>query len=193
MKKYSTSALLLLGLILIILSPIVLTRHYISLFPFDFSNTGQIGETISGTTAPFIGLLGAVLVYISFRKQTEANQILREDVNRSIFFRNYTEITKLLELTNSQFEKVGYEGKTGDSFVNFLHENEDTNLEVPSRSINRHFLIECYYVLELIDKTSKSIEVLYDPNDRWDNANTLKSSDTTSPNSHFNYKNLLRA
>ena len=29
---------------------------------FDFSNTGQIGDTIGGLTSPIIGLLGSILV-----------------------------------------------------------------------------------------------------------------------------------
>jgi len=39
----------------------------------DFSSTGQIGDTIGGTLAPLVGLIGAILVYISFREQYKAN------------------------------------------------------------------------------------------------------------------------
>lgn len=43
---------------------------------FDLSEKGTIGDAIGGITAPVIGMLGAFLVYISFRSQVNANQLL---------------------------------------------------------------------------------------------------------------------
>ena len=40
---------------------------------FDFSNSGQIGDTIGGITAPFISSIAAVLVYLALREQVKAN------------------------------------------------------------------------------------------------------------------------
>lgn len=41
---------------------------------FDFSEKGNIGSYIGGTTAPIIGLVSAFLVYIAFRAQYLANK-----------------------------------------------------------------------------------------------------------------------
>lgn len=71
------------ALFLLVVSPWLFTRFHI----FDwlvFSNrTGVIGDTIGGITAPFLNLAGAVLIYLSFSQQMEANKIqfnaLKED------------------------------------------------------------------------------------------------------------------
>jgi hypothetical protein len=39
----------------------------------NFSNTGQIGDTIGGITAPFIGVLSIILLYITFKAQSKFN------------------------------------------------------------------------------------------------------------------------
>lgn len=48
---------------------------------FDLTNTGPIGDTIGGLTAPVIGISGAVLVYISFQGQLNANQLQIKALN----------------------------------------------------------------------------------------------------------------
>jgi len=40
----------------------------------DFMATGQIGDTIGGITAPFIGLLSIILLFITFREQRKFNE-----------------------------------------------------------------------------------------------------------------------
>ncbi|QXP72552.1 hypothetical protein H0I31_02285 [Tenacibaculum sp. AHE15PA] len=54
-------------------STYVFTRPFI-LKNFNFSETGQIGDAIGGITASIINLIGAVLVYISFKEQIKANE-----------------------------------------------------------------------------------------------------------------------
>ena len=67
-------ALLVLGVLFIIITPLVFTRDsFLSIF--DFSDTGQIGDTIGGITAPFVNLIGAILIYLSFNQQVQANRI----------------------------------------------------------------------------------------------------------------------
>lgn len=43
---------------------------------FDLTGKGTIGDAIGGITAPIIGIIGAILVYLSFRSQVRANQLL---------------------------------------------------------------------------------------------------------------------
>ena len=63
-----------IGLFLLFI-PLALTQN--SIFSqFDFTDSGSIGDTIGGTTAPFIGFFAAVLVYLSFRQQLRANEII---------------------------------------------------------------------------------------------------------------------
>ena len=66
---------ILCGLIIFaFVSPWLFTRGWTKI---DFSNTGQIGDTIGGLTAPFINLLSAILVYLAFKEQIESNNLTR--------------------------------------------------------------------------------------------------------------------
>lgn len=83
MEKHKKK-LLILGIILIIfISPILLTLPAFINF-FDLSDTGQIGDTIGGITSPFVNLLGAFLVYLSFSEQLKANKIQRRGLQNEI-------------------------------------------------------------------------------------------------------------
>ena len=80
---HRNSNLIFIVLILIaFISPFIFTRKGF----IDFSETGQIGDTIGGLTAPFINLLSAVLIYLTFKEQINANNqtkkelILREPI-----------------------------------------------------------------------------------------------------------------
>ena len=59
---------------------------------YDLTDTGQIGDTIGGITAPFINLLGAVLVFISFLEQNKANKILSQQNTFSLFHELYKDL-----------------------------------------------------------------------------------------------------
>lgn len=75
MKK-RVITILVVGIILIIISPFLLTRPAF----WDilvFSNTGPIGDTIGGITAPITSLLGSYLVYLALRAQIDANSIIQ--------------------------------------------------------------------------------------------------------------------
>lgn len=67
-------AILVIGIILIFVSLFLFTKPAIWSI-WDFSNTGEIGDTIGGITAPIINLIGAFLVYVSFKAQVSANKI----------------------------------------------------------------------------------------------------------------------
>jgi hypothetical protein len=44
----------------------------------DFSNTGQIGDTIGGIMNPFVALVGILLTFLAFYMQIKANQIQKQ-------------------------------------------------------------------------------------------------------------------
>ena len=45
-----------------------------------FDHIGEIGDTIGGLTAPVIGLLNAVLLYLTLREQFEFNEKLNAEL-----------------------------------------------------------------------------------------------------------------
>lgn len=42
----------------------------------NFESSGQIGDTIGGTTAPIVGLVGALLLFLALKAQITANEIV---------------------------------------------------------------------------------------------------------------------
>lgn len=87
MKKTRSKDIALMGIFIlcVVLSPIILTRPAISSI-FDFTLTGQIGDTIGGITSPIIGILSVILLYLTLKQQNEINaeQKNYNDINRAI-------------------------------------------------------------------------------------------------------------
>ena len=65
--------------------PYLLTQFSI----LDFTETGQIGDTIGGTMSPFVGILAAILTFMAFWIQYQANEEQRASIAD-----NKTEIQK---------------------------------------------------------------------------------------------------
>lgn len=62
------------------LAPSLLTMSSES---FDFTETGQIGDTIGGTMSPFIAIAGVLMTFIAFLMQVRANEMQREQLAKS--------------------------------------------------------------------------------------------------------------
>ena len=73
-KQYNRWAIIIIcvGAFLILVFPWLLSQHH---WKFSFAETGQIGDTIGGITAPIIGFMSAILIYFSFMIQYRANQM----------------------------------------------------------------------------------------------------------------------
>lgn len=72
----------------------------------DFTETGQVGDTIGGTTAPFVAMIAAYLTFVAFWVQFRANQNQREDIALERFNTNFFNLLNIHEeITNSlEFE-----------------------------------------------------------------------------------------
>ncbi|XOV91650.1 MAG: hypothetical protein ACFHWX_15730 [Bacteroidota bacterium] len=84
--------LMVIGALLVLVMPWVFTNSdfYRGI---DFSNTGQIGDTIGGITAPIIGLLSAFIVFKAFQAQIKANKLFQSEREQS----NLYELFNLLD------------------------------------------------------------------------------------------------
>lgn len=104
---------LIIGILLAILAPLILTMgNYYKIF--DFSNTGQIGDTIGGLTSPVVNLISAIIIYYSFNEQLKANKIqsdaLKDEKDRLNYEKEFNYITQLLlelerKIDNFEFYK----------------------------------------------------------------------------------------
>lgn len=48
----------------------------------NFKGTGEIGDTIGGVTAPFLGFFGSILVYLALKAQIEANRQVQDQFKK---------------------------------------------------------------------------------------------------------------
>lgn len=104
--------LLFLAILWIIIGPKIVvspTLKYYGLSENDFRATGQIGDTIGGITAPIIGLVSAILIYLSFSAQVKANMIIQQESN-------FKYILDEFEKVKSSFKRVKY-SYTGDEYM----------------------------------------------------------------------------
>ena len=93
--------------LLICLLPIAFTK-----LPsiIDFTETGQIGDTIGGTMGPFIAIVAALLTFIAFWAQFEANRELINENRRNHFENRFYKMLDMhlesVDLFRTATEKV---------------------------------------------------------------------------------------
>lgn len=98
-------ALSILGILLIFI-PYILTRSWFS--AFDLTEFSNIGETIGGTTAPFIAFAGVILTFAAFYIQFDANREIRKDISRDRFESKFYE---MLRLHRANVEEMEIDGR----------------------------------------------------------------------------------
>lgn len=114
--------LIISGLFLLFsfLAPLLLTQT--ALFKsWNFSETGQIGDTFGGIANPFIALVGILLTFLAFYMQIKANKIQRElfykglDENKRQFEQELTanreQLNDQLAIQTLQFKKSEFESQ----------------------------------------------------------------------------------
>jgi hypothetical protein len=163
------------GLLCVCIPPLLFTGNLFFTCGPDYTKEGigQIGDVIGGTTAPFIGLLGAILIYISFQQQVKANQqqveankCLEKGTKTANFFKEYDTIVDLIDFTKKQYE-ILLEEKKEDALDTLLHEDNPDILKLEK--------YRC--VLELVSQCCDSIAKFEEPEE-------MKIK--------FSYKNQLR-
>lgn len=116
--------LLIIGFALVMFASVItFTRPAFNNF-FDFSKTGQIGDTIGGITAPVINLIGAVLIFISFKAQINANKIqfrlLETEIKNQKFDRNFQITLELFKELKEDFQNLEYKNNSGKPALNIF-------------------------------------------------------------------------
>jgi uncharacterized membrane protein len=107
--------------------PFILTRSAIWA-GFDFSQTGQIGDTIGGITAPILGLLSAILLFVSIKEQQKNNKIQSDQFRSNLMIAFYEPIIKNWELFLNDEDKIKTKGNLINlslSYVEKRANNED--------------------------------------------------------------------
>lgn len=87
--KSKNITILTLGVILILFTSVYLLTRQNIFESWDLSDTGAIGDTIGGITAPIINIIGSILIYISFLEQNKANKIQANQNNFELLHELY--------------------------------------------------------------------------------------------------------
>ncbi|MBD8488093.1 hypothetical protein IFO69_04975 [Echinicola sp. CAU 1574] len=106
------------GIILMFI-PYLLTLPTIT--GLEFSDSGAIGDTIGGTTAPFIGFLGVFFTFLAFYIQYEANEQTRKDIKLERFENKFYEMVRL-HRENVQEIKISGKHSGRKAFVKMYQE-----------------------------------------------------------------------
>jgi hypothetical protein len=140
--------LIVLGIIFALIAPLVFTRTGLAIF--DFTETGQIGDTIGGTTAPIIGILSIFLLFYTLIEQIKFNKKQKEisanEQFKTTFF-NLLEVQReILEKIVGDFSFLGrfvYDQQPDtDSKIKITRQDKKTKMDneiatINSRSNNR--------------------------------------------------------
>lgn len=110
---------LFVSIIWILIGPFLLVNGSV----IDFTNTGQIGDTIGGITAPIIGLTSAILIYLSFTAQIKANEIIQEEAKKTNTLAqqqaNFNYLVEEFERMKDKFSDFTHENLRGDEFTGY--------------------------------------------------------------------------
>ncbi|MEQ9423539.1 MAG: hypothetical protein RJQ09_03910 [Cyclobacteriaceae bacterium] len=93
LDSLKSRALLIVYAVIVLTLPVILTSYSW----YDFTETGQIGDTIGGITAPFIGLISAFLIYKAFEEQRKANEYQITLIKAQQHDREFTIYFKLID------------------------------------------------------------------------------------------------
>ncbi len=74
---------IIIGVFITVVAPILLTQ-YCSVSLARFGKPHEIGDTIGGITSPIIGILSAVLLFLTFKQQSDKKDKEIDDIRNAI-------------------------------------------------------------------------------------------------------------
>lgn len=162
-------AIIIAGILIVFsfLAPILFTQ---SSSKWDFTETGQIGDTIGGIMNPFIALGGVVMTFLAFYMQIRANKLQREQFFKSLKSRSIADKIDCyykLQLVKNDLDKaiqdIDQRTNTLSTFKRAQNENP-YGLNVLNRSLLKH-----YDRLLNIDRLSifKGFKIFFNSTDDW--------------------------
>ena len=182
-KKTQTKALIILivGVLLIIIAPMLLIQDFGWV---SFGNTGEIGDTIGGVTAPITGLVGSLLVFFALKAQINANDLIFKQFEHQKKEENYRKlnlyITNQIEFIRQDIndihytstrtqgdkkEKINEKGTTAISQTLYIcskmnqnHFDRDIFIEIPNLTLIQILLERTKSLLEKIQSYELNFE-----------------------------------
>ena len=139
--------LLVLGFILLLFGSTILFTRPALWNLFNFSETGQIGDTIGGITAPVINLIGAILIYISFKAQINANRIqyklLHQQSINQILDNNFHVSLELFKEIKEDYRNLSYKDASNQGALNLF--GNEINKAMDEKTFKRFILKPIFF------------------------------------------------
>ena len=151
-RKYLGGGLLsicLIGFTAIFILPIIFTIPAIFGW-MDFTNKGSIGDTVNGVAGPFIALLAAILTFLAFYVQYQANVQQRNQ---------FTSAANKQKLDDLEQEKTWKIERFENRFFELLklHQINVAEINMGYKSIGRKSFVHMFYELRLCYVTIEAI------------------------------------
>lgn len=129
---------------------------------WDLSEKGPVGDALNGMTAPVIGTVGAILIFVSFNEQVKANKLqftaLRHQRELDITFKFYMELKEDLKEIQERFGPLYHQPAMLDAFMQEIFNGKSQKSSYPElynfiRYLNDQFM---FLSLRLLKKPDLS-------------------------------------
>ncbi|MFL9843191.1 putative phage abortive infection protein [Flavobacterium rhizosphaerae] len=168
--------------VLIFILPLIFT---LKLNIISFTETGQIGDTIGGITAPFLSFFGSILVYLALKAQINANDLVQKQFikQQEIDYRQNFENTffNLLTIHHQIFQNIDFDTenliKNDSDLQKYFQSNPSYSAYLKDIRENKtiksqDFFDLCYKILTaLIEDDLIFDKKIYDVNHYYDGLN----------------------
>lgn len=126
--KRNLGLFVLFVIVLAIFAPIIFTSHGFECF--NKTGTGQIGDTIGGTTAPFWGFLSVILLYVTLKEQQSFNKIQKLSSDLEVIMKlrdNISELSNNIEVKIINIREGAETTYKGASYIEQLRSTTNPN------------------------------------------------------------------
>lgn len=112
MNKKQIIILSLLFFVAVYLMPFLFSQNWLTgIADFSKESTSNIGSTIGGITAPLIGIVSSILLYLALTKQTEANKIQKVKNETDTILSLIKQMEDELSLIYYSYEEIPSKGE----------------------------------------------------------------------------------
>lgn len=167
--KLSVLCIIIAGILLLFssIAPILFTN---SSSRWDFSDTGQIGDTIGGIMNPFIAIGGVIMTFLAFYMQIRANKLQREQFQKTLNKNNIDEKIDCFYKLNLLKLDIEHIEKDIESRVSSIKEFIQKEEENPFRmNLLKRALLKHYDRTMSVDRLSiyKGFKIFLSHDEEW--------------------------
>jgi hypothetical protein len=143
MKKREILILIIAVVLLPIASVLLMSQDFIAV-ALNLKDKTEVANLINGLTAPMIGLVGGVLVYLSFRTQVRANKIqfdaLNEQRDLELLYSFYQELKEDLIRMQTEYGEKYSQPAILDSYMNYVSDDKHKDDPYPEFRLYLRFI-----------------------------------------------------